>query len=159
NPQLNHFGLQIDPEDPSWHFMSFLYSAGGLVVKEDENGVWRCAMDDDAAVEAAYMLARLRQEKIVRNGQTIRGVLLSQSAASVSSPQRFAFRFNYLDSRFLTVAADGTWGIAPVPKGPDGRRGSEFNAMMCGIFSGLDRDDPETARRRDAAWEYIRFYD
>ena len=35
-------------------------------------------------------------------------------------------------------------GLAPVPVGPGGRRASELNAVMCGIFSGAARKGPAT---------------
>ena len=38
-----------------------------------------------------------------------------------------------------------------------GKRGSEFNSWMTGIYAGLEDKDKKDIR--DAAWEYIRFYD
>jgi len=42
----------------------------------------------------------------------------------------------------------------PVPLGPTGLRGAELNCRMMGLFGGIK--EPAV---RDAAWEYIRFYD
>jgi multiple sugar transport system permease protein len=64
--------------------------------------------------------------------------------------------FEYLDQRFFASQRDpAQYGFGPVPKGPTGIRGSEFNSMMTGIYAGLE-DDEEL---RDVAWEYIRFRD
>jgi multiple sugar transport system permease protein len=64
-------------------------------------------------------------------------------------------QFNYLDQRFFGNYDPSQWGFGPVPAGATGQRGSEFNARMAGIYAGLENESV----RRDAAWEYIRFYD
>ena len=154
DPANNEFGFFVHLEVPSWEFISFLYSAGGRVVEQDVSGQWRCVLESDAAVEAAYFFARLRLERIERDGRTYRGVI-GTASGEVGGPARYAMRFDYLDDRFLSAGADRTRGIGPVPASPGGTRGSEFNAMMCGIFAGLAGEP----RKRDAAWDYIQFYD
>ena len=151
DPKRNQYGLAIDLTNPGWYLLSFLYSAGGQVVEQDESGQWRCVINSDAGVEAAYFLARLRMEKTPGG---YRGVLSNTMEFSGGSG-RFGMQFRYLDERFLVSAHDQTKGFGPVPRGPDGKSGSELNASLCGIFSGLANERP----RRDAAWEYIQFYD
>ena len=63
--------------------------------------------------------------------------------------------FAYLDQRFLDGGDTANYNFGPVPAGPTGLRRSEFNAQMCGVFSGLGKDKT----RRDAAWDYLYFYD
>jgi multiple sugar transport system permease protein len=154
DPARSEFGFFVHLEVPSWEFVSLLYSAGGRVVEQDQRGNWRCLLESDAAVEAAYFFARLRLEKVERDGRTYRGVI-GTASGDAGGPARYAMRFDYLDDRFLAAAADRTRGIGPVPAGPGGTRGSEFNAMMCGIFAGL-ADEPA---KRDIAWDYIQFFD
>ncbi|MCC6422925.1 MAG: extracellular solute-binding protein, partial [Phycisphaerales bacterium] len=150
----HEYGMTMSFEYASWNFLSFLYSAGGEVVKQDENGIWHCVIDTPEATEAAWFFARLRLEKIVRNGRTYRGVMVA--ADNIDPNVRYAYVFNYIDSQFFSQATDlSTTGIGPVPAGPSGLQHSEFNARMVGIFAGL-RDQPE---RRDAAWAYTMFYD
>jgi multiple sugar transport system permease protein len=152
NPRQNEFGIKVEVTEPGWEFLTFLYSAGGEVVTPDANGDWHCVLDSDAAVEAAYFYARLRLEKVIRDGRVYRGVF---GWGGAGGPERYGFRWEYFDDRFLEAAADQTKGVGPVPAGPTGLRRSEFNSKMCGIFGGLD-DDPA---RRDAAWKYIQFLD
>ncbi len=154
DPTKNQVGLNITLQRPGWHFLSFLYSAGGRVVVQNENGDWYCVMDSDEAVEAAWFFTRLRHEEYVRNGQTIHGVL-GAGDQQHGEQTLYAMQFNYLDARMMTQASNFNVGFGPVPKGPTGKRGSEFNSMMCGIFSGL-ADQP---RMREAAWNYVLFYD
>jgi multiple sugar transport system permease protein len=152
-PDRNEYGLDLWSETPSWRFLTFLYSAGGRVVEELPDGQWRCTLDSDALVEAAYFYARLRLEKIERNGTTYRGVTAPMDTGQVRLP-RYGFSFCYLDQRFLTAQFDRPVGFGPAPRGPTGIRGSEFNARMLGIFAGI-----ADGKHRDAAWEYIRFMD
>ncbi len=66
-----------------------------------------------------------------------------------------AMWFAYLDQRAFESIDRDTVGFGPVPKGPDGLRGSEYNCMMHGLYAGnVDRDKP----RRDLAWDYTWFY-
>jgi multiple sugar transport system permease protein len=153
NPPFE-YGMSWATNMASWQFLSFLYSAGGYVVKQDDNGDWRCVIDSDEAAEAAWFYARLRLEKVVRGGRTYRGVVVNQE--NIDPSIRFAYSYTYLDSQFFSQAVDlSSKGVGAVPAGPTGLQRSEFNARMVGIFSGL-RDDPQ---RRDAAWNYAWFYD
>jgi len=61
--------------------------------------------------------------------------------------------FNYLYDQNIAQVNPNQVGLAPVPKGPHGQRGSEINCTMYGINSTI----PDKATR-DLAWEYIRFF-
>jgi multiple sugar transport system permease protein len=154
NPEKRHYGLDLALANPAWHFLSLLYSAGGRVVQQQEDGNWKCVLDSEAAVEAAYFYARLRLEPVVKNGKSYEGVAVPAGTSS-SGDVEYGMSFLYLDTRFVRAAEDRTIGFGPLPQGPGGQRGAEFNSEMCGIFAGL-HDDP---RRRDAAWKYIAFFD
>ncbi len=170
DPQKGRYGLKINMVAPAWSFANFLYSAGGKVVHQVEAdeielyrqkvinikpGDWICVLDTDEAVDAAYFWARLYQEKVVRDDQVIcRGVVLTSDAQS-GDVIEYAMKHEYLDDRFLQAAMDQTIGFGPVPAGPTGLQRSEFNSRMMGIYSGLESDP----RRRDAAWEYVKYFD
>jgi multiple sugar transport system permease protein len=163
DPPKNQFGVKVSLVTPGWSFLSFLYPAGGEVVHQvkpgeeqkykTDAGNWVCTLDTQAAATAAYFFARLHLEPIVRNGQEYEGVI-GTSADATRGPERYGLNFIYLDDRFLE-ASDPTVGVGPLPMGPTGLRGSEINSRMCAIFAGLKDDIP----RRDAAWNYIHFYD
>ena len=72
HPEKGHFGMSLNIDVPSWQFMTFLYSAGGNVVEKDDAGNWRCTLDTDEAVEAAWFYARLRLEKVRRGNREYR---------------------------------------------------------------------------------------
>ncbi len=154
NPKEDRYGLQIFLEELGWSTMSFLYSCGGRVVEQDQRGEWRCAFDTEEAVEAYYLVARFFLEPFENQHGRFTGVVY------LGEPQgthelRCAMSFNYLDQRFFGTYDPGQFGFGPVPAGPAGLRGSEFNSRMVGIYAGLETDIP----KRNAAWEYIRFFD
>ncbi|MBN1555996.1 MAG: extracellular solute-binding protein [Phycisphaerae bacterium] len=152
-PSEERYGLQIVLAELSWSTLSFLYSMGGLLVDEDQDGNWRCVFDSDEAVEAYYYVARLFHEPFITpKGKKATSVVYP--GENIGGQIRNAMFFAYLDQRFFSQYDPTMYGFGPVPEGPTGKRGSEFNSRMTGIFAGIEDKD-----LRDAAWEYIRFYD
>jgi len=152
DPARNRYGLGLGTL--GWDTLSFLYSHGGRVVEEDENGEWQCVFDTEEAVEAYLYVARLLMEPFVsQRGETLNGVAYT-GFNKLSGDVQAAMFFTYIDQRFFAERDPAQYGFGPVPLGPDGVRGSEFNAMMTAIYAGIE--DPAV---RDAAWEYIRFFD
>ena len=62
NPAANRYGLMLNGAELSWTTLSFLYSMGGLLVDQNENGEWHNVFDSDEAVEAYFYVARLFHE-------------------------------------------------------------------------------------------------
>ena len=154
DPAKGHYGLARWTDNPGMEYLQLLYSAGGAVVERGEAGKWRCTLDREPAVEAAYFYARLNLEKIRRGGREYRGVTATLSGAT-THVTAIGMHFGYLTDRMLEGGPNPTRHFAPVPAGPTGLRRSELNADMLGIFAGLAGQP----RRRDAAWAYIRFFD
>ncbi|MGH7213829.1 MAG: extracellular solute-binding protein, partial [Tepidisphaeraceae bacterium] len=155
DPEKKHYGLMVSmTRNPSWYLLSFLYSTGGRIVEEQPDGNWKCVIDTEAAVEAVYFYCRLRWERFKKSdGREIEGVVAVGDEGNTLN--KHAMQFTYLDNRFMSVAVDKSKGFGPIPLGPTGIRGGEFNAQMLGIFSGLG-EKPERLR---AAWEYIQYFD
>ena len=154
NPKADRYGLMMDINSMSWGTLSFLYSNGGRLVEQDATGQWRCSFDSEAAVEAYDYVARLFLEPYQNKYGKFNNVVYLLSSP-IGSDDKYAMFFGYLDQRFFAQYDPSQWGFGAVPKGPTGIRGSEFNSMMTGIYAGLENDVP----KRDAAWDYIRFYD
>jgi multiple sugar transport system permease protein len=131
--------------DESWKFMSFLWSAGGEAMREVEPNQWRATFDSPEACEAFAFYY-----KLVKSGLAYRGT----DGNELSRRGKIAMSFIYLGDLQLSSADPAQFGYCPVPRGPSGLRGNEVNCSMMGIFAGVK--DP---RRRQAAWEFIRFYD
>ena len=123
------------------------------MVDQDADGNWYCVFDSDEAVDAYHFVARLIFEPFENQHGKFNGVV-SMGDASGGTIEK-AMYFSTIDQRFFSQVDPNLMGFGPVPKGPTGKRGAEFNSRMAGIFAGLDVDDA----KREAAWEYIRFYD
>jgi multiple sugar transport system permease protein len=154
HPEKNQYGMLVSLNELSWSTLSFLYSYGGLIVDQDEEGKWHCVFDSDEAVDAYSMVARFFLEPYENEHGSYNRVIYPGQAQAIGEIH-YGMQFAYIDQRFFTQTETERIGFGPVPLGPTGQRGSEFNSRMAGIYAGLIDDDA----RRDAAWEYIRFYD
>lgn len=160
NPRENRYGLQIGLSELGWTTLSFLYSHGGLIVAQDEEGNWKCVFDSEEAVETYYYVARLFLEEYEssytdKDGkhETLKGVVYTDESKTGNIEN--AMSFSYISQKFFQDRNPEMYNFAPVPLGPTGKRGSEFNCGMLGIYAGLENNKP----LRNAAWEYIKFFD
>ncbi|MFV0415931.1 MAG: extracellular solute-binding protein, partial [Chthoniobacterales bacterium] len=127
----------------SWHLMSFLWSAGGEAVVEIEPGEWRAAFNTPEALEAYLFYYDLVEME--------RTAVRQAKSSDFNDVDNVGMTFTYLGGNDVIVNPE-LWGIGTVPKGPTGLRGSEVNAVIFGIFSGIK--DP---KKQEAAWQYINF--
>jgi ABC-type sugar transport system permease subunit/ABC-type glycerol-3-phosphate transport system substrate-binding protein len=129
--------------DASWSLMNFLWSAGGDAVMDSGGENWQATFDTPAAVEAFEFYYRLTEID--------RSVVRSNWRVFTNLQKKTGMMFNYVGASTNTLDPD-QWGMAAVPLGPSGRRGSEVNAQLFGVFSGI-----EDAKKKRAAFDYIRF--
>ncbi len=159
NPAEGTYGLQLGRGvHESFYWITFLWSAGAEVMVYDERAdQWRCTFDSREAAVALDFYTRISAERWVdAEGKTRRGYS-SKDASDIGlqwQRGRIAMKFDYVDERLLSRINPETTGMAPVPLGPTGIRGAELNSRMMGLFAEIK--DPVV---RDAAWEYMRFYD
>ena len=154
-PEKGQYGMALaGGPQASWFFINFLWSAGGEVVRQDKGGQWRAVFNDAGAVRALKFYQRLTREPWTRGGKTYRGVAYrgQQDMWVKWSLGQIGMNFMYLSDDLMMNVNPNVVGIAPVPRGPTGLRGSELNCTMMGINATIK--DP---RVRDAAWRYIRF--
>jgi ABC-type sugar transport system permease subunit/ABC-type glycerol-3-phosphate transport system substrate-binding protein len=177
DPVRGHFGLLFGRgKHESWHWITFLWSAGGSdMVYDRETDQWRTTFDCRQAARAVDFYVRLSAERWVDGeGSLRRGFADKDSSTRWMKWERgeIGMRFAYVDEKLLSTINPDLVGMVPVPLGPvlppdladafaqdgllwNGRtRGGELNSRMMGLFSGIGH--PAV---RDAAWEYIRFYD
>lgn len=126
----------------SWNLLSFLWSAGAEAVVETGPDEWRAAFDSPEAVTAYKFYYQLveRERVVARSGGN----------TSAQELQRTGMFFGYVGDAMRYDPKK--FGFGPVPRGPDGVRGSEINASVLGIFSQIQ--DPAV---RDAAWQFVKF--
>lgn len=159
DPKRGVSGLLLERgKHESWHWVTFLWSAGGDVMEYDEAAdEWRCVFDSREAAVALDYYTRLSAEKWTdAEGKIRRGYSSKDAADSAVKWQRgeIAMMFAYIDEKVLSTINPEITGMVPVPLGPTGKRGGELNSRMFGLFSGIE--EPAV---RDAAWEYLKFYD
>ncbi len=141
----------------SWYWITFLWSAGGEALVYDEaRDEWRAVFDSAEAVTALDFYTRLGAEPWTdAQGRRRRGYVYKQSDYDVKwSRGEIGMIFEYVDEKLFSTINPDVTGMAPVPVGPTGLRGAELNSRMMGLFAGI-----EDRAVRDAAWEYIKFYD
>ena len=160
DPEKGIYGIYFStgPHE-SWWWMSFLWSAGGEAVRYDPTAdVWRAVFDSREAAIALDFYTRLCTEPWEKSGRRYYGYAYQDpdwgTAGAKWERGEIAMLFAYIDERIFQRINPDITGMVPVPRGPTGLRGSELNSMMMGLFSGIR--EPAV---RDAAWEYIRFYD
>ena len=152
NPEENLYGIAIPTADTGWSTLSILYSHGGRAVSQDADGVWRCVFDSEQAVDAYTFVARMFLEPFENDHGRFTSPVDTGDLASPGI--RRGMWFSYLDQKSMEAIDPDVVGFGPVPKGPSGIRGSEYNCVMHGIYAGSGEDE----RIRNMAWEYIWFY-
>jgi ABC-type sugar transport system permease subunit/ABC-type glycerol-3-phosphate transport system substrate-binding protein len=161
DPVRGTYGVLLGKgQQESWHWVSFLWSAGGEVMEYNERSdSWRAVFNSKGAVTALDYYLRLTTERwIDRNNVTRYGYATKEPDGGQKwELGQVGFMPTYLRERVFATINPDLVGMAPVPLGyPDENgvrhRGSEINAGMNGIYAGCD--NPVV---RDAAWEYIRF--
>lgn len=161
HPERGIYGIYFStgPHE-SWWWMSFLWSAGGdAVVYDPTSKTWQAVFDTSEAAVALDFYTRLCTEPWTGpDGRRYYGYAYHDpdwgTAGAKWERGEIAMLFAYIDERIFQRINPDITGMVPVPVGPTGLRGSELNSMMMGLFSGIGH--PAV---RDAAWEYIRFYD
>ncbi|MDD5687540.1 MAG: extracellular solute-binding protein [Elusimicrobia bacterium] len=156
DPEKGIYGTQFTSGGgASWNFYFLLLSAGARFVEQDKTGEWHAVFNTPEAVEAVYFWLRLIQQPFVKNGKTIDGAAFYGTDwyyTKWKTGKMGMLQF-YFNAEMIAEVDPQIVGIAPVPKGPTGLRGSELNCSMMGIFSGIK--DPDVL---DAAWKFVYFW-
>ena len=159
DPAKGRYGLLLGRgKHESWFWITFLWSAGGKIMEYDKKtDSWRCTFDSDAAVKALDFYTQLSAEFWTdKNGQQRRGYAYKEATEASAKWERgdIAMRFAYIEETLLATIQPEVTGMAPVPLGPNGKRGAELNSRMFGMYSQIK--EPAIC---DAAWEYMFYYD
>lgn len=126
----------------SWNLMNFIWSAGGEAVRQTGPDDWRADFNSAQAVTAfAFYYQLLEGDRVARR---LAGAVTAQER------ERIGMFFGYVGEAAQWDPQE--FGFGAVPAGPDGRRGSEINARVLGVYSQI-RD----AAVREAAWKYVLF--
>jgi len=156
------FFLTGSPDMEAWNWTTFLWSAGGEAMEYDEKTKeWKCVFDSPAAAKALDFYVRLNAEKwIDRTGKIRRGYAYRQPGGNNKwAAGEIGMSITNVNAKIISQVDPEQVGMVPVPLGPPDKNGkriraAELNSRMMGIFSQI-----KSPAIRDAAWEYIRWYD
>lgn len=159
DPAEDRYGIGlVRARDEAFHWMTFLWSAGGEVMSyHPETGEWSIDFDSREAAVALDFYTRLSTEPwIDADGRRRYGYAYKDPGHLHIKWERgeIAMQFAYIDEKLFSTINPDVVGMVPVPLGPTGIRAAELNSRMMGLFSQIRH--PAV---RDAAWEFIRFYD
>ncbi|MEI7905697.1 MAG: extracellular solute-binding protein, partial [Candidatus Firestonebacteria bacterium] len=161
DPDAGNYGWMTGKSDEAaWKYFNFVYQAGGEIVKQDEKGNWSTVYNDEKGVAALKFYHRLFHEEFIsQSGKKTKGMVCVDDSAKWTQ-NKVGMAFDYLDS--LQVMPAGTnpdvLGIAPLPVGPTGVGGGEFNQRMMGVNAQIRQNYPpaEAEEIIKAAVRYIR---
>jgi multiple sugar transport system permease protein len=159
DPARNTYGLSLWRSKHESHlWLNYLWSAGGeMMVYDEPSDRWRCVFDSREAAVALDFYTRLSAERWTDAAGKVRRGYSTKDAGDAPllwDRGQVGMHLWYMDEKFFSRINPELTGIAPVPLGPTGLRGSELNSRMMALFSQIR--DPAV---RDAAWEYMRFYE
>ena len=172
DPAKNRYGMNMTSgTHASWDFMAFLWSAGGEAVVKNEDGDWVASYGSREAAKALDFYTKLATEEWIdpdgkkQRGYTVLSAPASDSGTNAWQEGRVGMNVDYMDSKQMGGHIDSSLiGIGPFPPMVKGEKsGTELNAIMGGIFSGIEgRNNSEgewvsAEVIRDAAWKYLSF--
>ncbi len=153
----------------AYDWLPFLWAAGGDAVTYDPvKQEWRASFAGEAGADAMEFYLKLVTTRWKDNrGREQTGFALREGDWGYMWQEgKIGMRMDYLSQQNMGGVYDpNLYAFAPSPAGPSGRGGSEINCRMMGIFSGAGVSnnsgvgDRDPVAVRQAAWEYIRFYD
>lgn len=140
----------------SWYWCTYLWSAGGEIMEYNEAAdKWKCVFDSREAAVALDFYIKLSAENWTDAEGKLRHGYSSKTATTDSANWdrgEIGMMVGYVDEKLFATINPDLVGMAPLPKGPTGKRGGEINSRMMGLFSEI-----KDVAVRDAAWEYLSF--
>jgi ABC-type sugar transport system permease subunit/ABC-type glycerol-3-phosphate transport system substrate-binding protein len=144
NRKKDQFGFGLaSGQSASWHFIDFVWSAGGEAIRQEPDGEWRACYNGPEALAALKFYQRLCRDKVATRDTNI---------AEKFELGKLGMTFAYISDQAMANANPNLVGVAALPAGPGGHHGNELNSRMQGMNATIR--DP---RVRDAAWEWIKF--
>ena len=155
--QIDNPDKQIDgyatlaAEWTEWFFQYYVWQAGGDLTKENPDGTAEITFTDPAAIEAAKYYQKLKSEGVLQSDLTLKfGDLISKFSMGQIGMMPFAGDW-IADAVSQGMPSDDI-GLALPPAGPSGEQTTAIAGSAYVINAGIDD------AKKDAAWEYIKFY-
>ena len=155
-PGRSGFGFSSGLGGKAYHWVNFVWQAGGEVVEEAGGGYWKSAFATPEGAVALDFFRKLALDKWVGpDGRTVGpAAALSPSFGADIASGKISMWFAYTNDVVLSISDlnPALIGIGAMPAGPAGRK-NEVNAGMWAINANVK--DPE---RLAACWKFIKFF-
>jgi multiple sugar transport system substrate-binding protein len=152
-PSKPQFGFGLLGMDwCAWHWMNFVWQAGGEMVVQEEDGSWKAAFDSPAGEQALAFYHDLRWKHGVVQADVLAAYddLIRDFATGRIAMMFFAPEMYQQMRRKYGMKAE-VLGIAPLPAGPTGIKA----AQMGGNSWIINPNKPKKVQ--EAAWKLIEF--
>lgn len=149
-PERGQFGLGMRPEEL---FLSFLWQAGGELVRARPDGTLECAIASDSGVRALEFVRDLHAGGAMRR-PTSEAALPTHDLANGVFAMAVVMQPEAEYQYVLPKVPAYNVGVAALPAGPAGKVTTVGCTVWC-INGTLDPEDPRDRRRIEAAWSYI----
>ena len=133
DPANGIYGIMLGRgKTESWHWLTFLWCAGGEVMEQDKDtGKWSCSFGSEAGLRALEFYTRLSAEKwIDEKGIVRRGYAYKDSRAGNKwANGEIGINMTYIDERTMSTFNPEIYGMAPVPMGYKDENGNVIAAV------------------------------
>ena len=134
-----------------WFFQYYVWQAGGDLTKENEDGTAELTFTDPAVIKAAEYYQKLKSENVLQSDLTLKfSDLVTNFGLGKIGMMPFAGDWV---SEAITKGIDpDDIGLCLPPAGPSGKQTTAIGGDCWVINAKADQ------AKKDAAWEYIKYY-
>lgn len=134
-----------------WFFQYYVWQAGGDLTKENEDGTAELTFTDPAVIEAAKYYQQLKSEGVLQSDLTLKfGDLTTNFALGKIGMMPFAA--DWVTDAVSNGMDPDNLGLCLPPAGPSGDQTTAIAGSCYVINAKTDQ------AKKDAAWEYIEYY-
>ncbi|MBL7157582.1 MAG: extracellular solute-binding protein [Candidatus Omnitrophica bacterium] len=123
-------------------YSAYLWQAGGNYYNKDFS---ECTLDTEEAARGMEFFANLYNKLGVPKTQ----IPLEQGMRTGDFPLAISGNWKIVDLTIGAPELKGKWSIAPLPKGPSGKRTAFIGGRIMGIFA--------QSENKNEAWQFIKF--
>lgn len=134
-----------------WFFQYYVWQAGGDLTKENPDGTAELTFTDPAVIEAAKYYQRLKSEGVLQSDLTLKFTDLVTNFG-LGKVGMMPFAGDWVSEAITNGIDPDDIGLCLPPAGPAGQQTTAI-AGDCYVINAKTDD-----ARKDAAWEYIKYY-
>ena len=134
-----------------WFFQYYVWQAGGDLTKENEDGTAELTFTDPAVIEAAKYYQKLKSEGVLQSDLTLKFEDLTTNFA-MGKIGMMPFASDWVADAVSKGMDPDDLGLCLPPAGPSGEQTTAIAGSCYVINAKADQ------AKKDAAWEYIEFY-